>query len=165
MASLEDQAMSQGEQDISNTVDPDDIELVTRLGIQLLMQGGGINQIRQALDQSSDPGQVVGQFLAQLIAMLAEQLQGKIDLDPRVFLAKGGFLENILNFIEDQLGLPEEFSDQVWSEVVEVIKALAMNSQQAAQPGQGPAPQPGAQQAQPVPPQGPVPQQAAGGMM
>lgn len=134
----------EGTENDQNTVSDEDVEIVTRMGIKLLMDGGAIKQIEQAIRQSEDPGQVVGQFLAQLIAQLAEQLQGQIDLDPRVFLAKGGFLENILNFIEDQLGLPEEFSDQVWGEVVEVIKALANDPAD-----QRPAP-PGAQPGMPV---------------
>lgn len=134
-----------------NTVAEEDIEIATRLGIQLLMEGGGMQQIETAIRQSQEPAQFLGQFLAQLIAQLAEQLQGQVDLDPRAFLSKGGFLENILNFIEDQLGLPAEFSDQVWMEVVEVIKAAANNPNdiRPAAPGAPPA-----QQASPMPAEG-----------
>lgn len=139
-----DTMTQEGAENSQDTVSDEDVEIATRMGIKLLMDGGAIQQIETAIRQSEDPGQVVGQFLAQLIAQLAEQLQGQIDLDPRVFLAKGGFLENILNFIEDQLGLPEEFSEQVWGEVVEMIKALAMDPQDKR-----PAP-PGAQPGTPV---------------
>lgn len=146
------------EQAVEDVADQD-VEIATRLGIKLLMDGGGINQIEAAIRQSEDPGQVVGQFLAQLIAQMAEQLSGQIDLDPRVFLAKGGFLENILNFIEDKLGLPEEFSDQVWSEVVEIIKALANDPNDVRQAAPGAPP---AQQAAPMAGAAPAP---AGGMV
>lgn len=140
---ITDEQKAQAQDEVS----PEDVEIVTRMGIQLLMEGGGLENIERALRQSQDPGQVVGQFLAQLIAALVEQLGGQIDLDPRVFLAKGGFLENILDFIESKLGLPSEFSDQVWSEVVEVIKALANDPNDIRQAAPGAPP---AQQAAPI---------------
>lgn len=147
------------EQQAQKQVSGDDVEIVTRMGIQLLMEGKGLEVIEKAVRQSKDPGLVVGQFFAQLIGQLAEKLAGEIDLDPRVFLAKGGFLENMLNFVEKKLGLPSEFSDQVWSEVVEVIKAAANNpaDQNAPAPGAPIAQQasPGISPPQPgMPPEG-----------
>lgn len=136
-------------------VSEDDVEILVRVGIQLLNQGGGLEVIKKAIDTSQDPGLVVGQFLAQLIGKMGEELGPKMDLDPRAFLAKGGFLEEILNYIEQQLGLPEEFSDQVYSECVEVIKAAAQDPEPPNQvmgggvdaqrpPAPGPAPAQGA---------------------
>lgn len=107
-------------------VSPQDTELVVRMTIQLLDQGG-LKVIEDALNKSQDPAMVVGQFLAQMIGVLAEQLGEQINLDPRVFLAKGGWLDHVLDYIEKQLGYPEEFSDQIYSATLETIKAAAMS--------------------------------------
>ncbi len=141
-------------------VNDDDIELAVRTGIKLMQEGGGVQVIKDALDTSQDPGLVVGQFMAQLIGMLGEQLGSEFDIDPRTFLAKGGFLEHMLDYIEGELGLPKEFSDQVYAECIEVIKGAAADPpppNDVMGPQQGPG-------IQGAPPQGgPPPNQ--GGMM
>jgi len=126
-----------------NVVSKEDVEIVTRLGIKLLA-GGGLDQIKQALTQSKDPAQVIGTFIAQMMAQILEQASANVDIDPRAFLANGGFLDTILDYIETKLGYPSEFSDQIYEQVLEVIKAAAQGGQQAGsgQPMQGaPAPQ------------------------
>lgn len=135
----------------------EDAEIATRMGIQLLNEGNGLQTIQQAIEESQDPAQVIGQFLAQMMGQLAEQLAKEANIDPGVFLAKGGFLEAILNYIEQKLGYPEEFSDQIYNEVLEIIKAAAMSPRGSGAMGgmeqQAQAqPQPPAQQA--APPQG-----------
>lgn len=116
--------------DSTATVSADDVEIAVRMGIKMLNEGNGLKIIQDAVNQSKDPGQVIGQFLAQLMAKMAEELHAKVGLDPRVFLAKKGFLDTILDYIEHKLGLPSNFSDKVYTEVLNVIKAAA----------QGPAP-------------------------
>ena len=117
-----------------------DIELAFRMGVKLMTEGDGINIIKQSIEESKDPAMVIGQFLAQIMMALVQQLGEQINIDPRAFLAKGGWLELMLDFIEGKLGYPPEFSDEVFGQVVEVIKA-------SAQSPQGGAPQ----QAAPVP--------------
>lgn len=135
-----------------------DVELATRMGIQLMTEGGGLEQIRQALNQSQDPAQVVGQFLAQVMSQLATQLQDQLRIDPKIFLAKGGWLEHMLDYIEKKLGLPSEFSDQVFSQTVEVIKAAAQqppapnDALGPESPQAGPQQPPAAPQGQPLDP-------------
>jgi hypothetical protein len=109
------------------TVSSTDVEIAVRMGIKFLSQGNGLQVIQQALNQSKDPAQVIGQFLTQMIAKMAEQLQAKVGLDPAVFLAKRGFLERILDYIEQKLGYPKDFSDQIYDEVLNAIKAAAQN--------------------------------------
>lgn len=103
----------------------EDVELATRMGVKLLSEGNGIQLIKDAINKSQDPAQVIGQFLAQIMGQLAEVLQQRYDIDPGIFIAKDGFLDNILNYIEGKLGYPEEFSDQVYGQVLETIKAAA----------------------------------------
>lgn len=106
-------------------MDDKDIELATRMGIKLMNEGNGLQIIRQAINSSKDPAQVIGQFLAQIMAQLATALQQEYHIDPRIFLCKGGWLEHMLDYIETQLHLPKNFSDQMFAQTVEVIKAAA----------------------------------------
>ena len=129
----------------------EDVELAVNLGLKLLNEGGGLKLIEQAINQSQDPAQVVGQFLAQIIAKLAEQMRDNYNIDPGIFLAKDGFLDYILNYIEKKLGYPEEFSDQIYSQVLEIIKAAAMGPEapnNVMEGGQSQPPQQGAPQPQ-----------------
>lgn len=102
-----------------------DTEIAVRMAIKMLNEGEGMKVINDALNKSEDPAMVIGQFLAQLMGAMGEALSAKIGLDPRVFLAKDGFLDKILDYIESQLGYPPEFSDQIYGQVLEVIKAAA----------------------------------------
>jgi hypothetical protein len=103
----------------------EDTELVVRMVIKMLSEGEGLQVIDTAVRESQDPALVVGQFLAQMMAALMEQLSGELGVDPRVVLAEGGALETILDYIESQLGYPEEFSDEIYVQVLETIKAAA----------------------------------------
>lgn len=123
-------------------------DIASMMGMAML-DGGGLDVIDKALKSSREPGQVVGQFLAQMVGQLAEFTQANMDISPEVYLQPDGFLDQILDYIERKLGLPPEFSDQVYGETLEVIKAAAADPQ-----AQGPAPGPAGP---PAPgPQGPV---------
>lgn len=104
----------------------DDVEMAVRLGIKLMKEGGGLELLSKAINESQDPARVVGQFLGQLMAKLAEVVRDKYGIDPGIFLAKNGWLDTTLNWIESQLGYPEEFSDKIYQQVLEMIKAAAM---------------------------------------
>jgi len=108
-------------------VPSEDLEIAFRMGVQL-MADGGLDMLRKAINESTDPAVVIGQFLAQLMGQMAESLRDEIELDPAVFLAKGGWLDLMLDYIEPKLGYPEEFSDQIYAEVLEIVKAGAMGS-------------------------------------
>lgn len=139
-------------------VEDEDVELLVRAGIKLL-SGGGIEVISKAINQSHDPAQVIGQFMAQLIMKMGEEFVEQMQIDPRAFLAKGGFLEELLDYIEERLSLPSDFSDQIYAETVEMIKAVV---KQPEPPSQGGQPLEGAPAQGPMPPQGMPPQGPAG---
>lgn len=124
----------------------EDVEIAFRMATQALNEGNGLQTLGASLQQSQDPAQVVGKFLATLLGQLAENLRDEYGIDPGVFLAKNGVLEKLLDYIEGKLGLPPEFSDQVYNEVLDTIKAAAMAppaaNPQATQPQQ-PQPQEG----------------------
>ena len=132
---VEQQAMNEVE------VDPDLVDTLYLMSVDMIKESGVLEKLGPALQQSADPAQVVGQFLVQLIGHLADVASEQFNFDPRVFLARDGWLDRTLEFIEDELGLPEEFSDQVKDTVLEMIKALAQGEKQPQQPAQA---QPGA---------------------
>ena len=102
-----------------------DVEIAVRMAIKMLNEGNGLELMKKAINESQDPALVIGQFLAQLMGALGERLAKQIGLNPRVFLAKNGFLDTILDYIEKKLGYPEDFSDQIYTQVLETIKAAA----------------------------------------
>lgn len=116
-----------------------DAELVSMMGMAML-DNGGLDTIKAALDTSQDPGQVVGQFLAQMAGEMAQMTQDKMGIDPAVYGQKGGFLDQMLDYIERKLQLPPEFSDQVYGETLEIMKAAAAGGEQPAPEQAAPAP-------------------------
>lgn len=137
MASLDSQAPQQ--EQAGRRFPKEDAELAIRMGIKMLKEGGGLKVIADGINSSKDPAQVIGAFLAQMMGQLAEKLKSDAGIDPGIFLAKGGFLDAILNYIERELGYPEEFSDQIYSAVLETIKAAAQSPVQPNQANQGQA--------------------------
>lgn len=154
MAKSLDQANMEAEVEANQgaKINGEDVELAFRMAVQMMSEGGGMDVIKQAINESQDPAQVIGQFLAQLMGQLAEKLQAEAGIDPKIFLAKDGWLDLMLNFIEQKLGYPAEFSDQVYTQVLEVIKAAASGPE---------APN---NVMEPEAPQGPPPGQPAGGV-
>lgn len=132
-----------------------DLELATRMCLQML-KDKGMGVIKSAMNGSKDPAQVIGQFIGQLFGTVGERLS-KLGVDMRVFLKPKGVLTAVLNYIREQTGISEEQANQIYIEVMNMIKSGALSGTQA-QP-QGQPPQGGEQ---PVIPQGP-PQEAPQG--
>jgi hypothetical protein len=152
MAAL-DQTAAPGQGPAKKEFPKEDVELAFRLAVKLLNEGGGLKVIADSIQQSQDPAQVIGKFLAQLMGQLAEKLRDEAGIDPGIFIAKGGFLEHILDYIEQKLGYPSDFSDKIYAEVLDTIKAAAM---QPTNPNQvsGPNAQPQGQPPAPAPQEG-----------
>lgn len=138
----------------------DDVEMAVRMGVKILKEGKGLDVISKAVNESKDPAMVIGQFLAQIMAKLAEQMRDQYGSDPGMFLAKGGWLDFMLDWIEKQLGYPSDFSDKIYEQVLEVIKAAAMGPD-APNNVMDPNAPPG--QAAPPPPQQAAPPNQQGG--
>lgn len=144
MATSLDQTEKEGKTEFSS----DDVEIAVRMAIKMLNEGGGLKIIADSIQQSKDPAQVIGKFLAQLIGQLAEKLRDEVGINPGIFIAKNGFLDQILDYIENKLGYPPEFSDQIYAEVLDTIKAAARSPRPEGQVS-GPGAPPAAPQAQP----------------
>lgn len=144
--------------DVLTDKDATDQQMLVKMGVDILEQGKGIDIIKTALEGSKDPAQVVGQVMSQVLMALAEQTVQELGVNPKVFLAKGGWLNDMLDYLEGKLGLPPEFSEEVWYSVVETVKAAVQSAQKAGQtpqPGQPPQGQPPMGGGQPAPANGP----------
>lgn len=131
-----------------------DLELAVKTAKKLVAEGGGFKVIQDALETSQDPAAVLGPFFAQLFVKMQEAFPADLEVSPRVYLCKGGVLEQLLDFMEKQLGLPKEFSDEVWDSTLETIKASAQEPPAGEAPVEQGAPAP--EQAMPAMP-GPQP--------
>lgn len=130
--------------DILTDKDAKDQRMLVQMGVDILEQGKAIQTIKAALESSEDPAQVVGQVMSQTLMALAEQSVQEMGVNPKIFLAKGGWLNDMLDYLEGKLGLPADFSEEVWYSVVETVKAAVQAAQkggQAPQPGPGPGQQ------------------------
>lgn len=126
----------------------DDLDIMVNLSKEMI-DDGGIDVIDQAIEQSNDPAQVIGQFLMQMVSQLGESLPEDMDLSPRIFFAYGGWVEQISDYLQEQYGIPQEVMDRV-----EMFIGTAATQMQQGEAAKQPAPQP--TQAGPVMPQGGV---------
>lgn len=125
------------------------LEIAVLLGKHLIEDGDGASIIESA-KKSSDPGQVIGQFLLQLGSQMAEQMPGDIELPPSIFLAKGGWLEQMSDFIEEEYDVSRKIMDRAEIYVATTGQQMAQAQAQKAQ-----APQMQGMAAEPAPaPQG-----------
>lgn len=118
----------------------EDLKIAVMLS-ENLIDDGGWEVISQALEQSSDPGQVIGDFLMKLVMQISEQMPNEITLSPRVFLAEGGWVEQISDYLQEQYGVPQDVMDR--AEIYIGTQAMSM-AQGAAQQQTQSAPQPAA---------------------
>lgn len=121
-----------------------------------LLEDGGYDVIDKALRTSKDPAQVIGQFLLQLIKKLDESMPNEAKLSKRIWLCKGGWLEQVMDEIIDEFGLDYAVSDKAEVYVASMAQKLA----KAGKAGAGAAPQP--QDAAQLPQQAPAPMPQAG---
>lgn len=126
-----------------NDSEEQDLSIAVNLAKNLI-DDEGINLIKSA-EQSKDQGQVIGQFLFQMGSQLAEKLSGMVDLSPRIFLAEGGWVEQVSDYLQEEYGVPKNIMDRAEM----YIGGMAQQMAQAQQ--QGGVPQPQAEQAPAMP--------------
>lgn len=127
-----------------------DLKIAVLMGERLL-ENGGFDVIEKAVAQSKDPSQVIGQFLMQMGTQLFESMPDDVALSPSILLARGGWVEQMSDFIQEELGVKQDVMDR--AEIYVATTAQQMAQQQAAPAGAPPqeaAPQP----AGPAMPQG-----------
>ena len=129
-----------------------DLTIAVRLAEDLI-DDGGIEIVQQAL-QSSDPGQVIGQFLMQLVSQMSENLPKDIELSPRIYFAEGGWIEQVSDFLQDEYDIPRDVMDR--AEMFIGTAAQQMAQGQASGQQQPPAGAPPAEAGAVMPQQTPM---------
>lgn len=132
----------------------DDEEQDLQLAVLLterMLKDDSFSVVEQALETSNDPAQVIGQFLLQMIKQIDEMMPNDAKLSKRIWLAKGGWLEQVMDIIIDEFQLDYAIADKAEVYVAETATQMA----KAGGQGGSAAPQPG--EAPPALPQG-VPQ-------
>lgn len=120
-----------------------DLEITVRIAERLLSQGG-YEVLAQAVEQSADPAQVMGTFLAQMMMQLHEGLPPEMEVSGNVYLAEGGWLDLVGDLIEETLGVEHQ--------LIEDAKIYAAEDSMAAGTEPPPQEQAGAPQQMPAQP-------------
>lgn len=141
---LEEEVVEQEDDGQLTDQEEDQLEVMVMLAENLIDEGG--IQALDAAKQSKDPGQVIGQFLMQLGSQLGEQLP--FEISPRVMLARGGWLEQVSDYLQDEYGFSKKDMDR--AEIYVASSAQGMAQGQAAQQQAAPQGAP-AQEAMPLP--------------
>lgn len=145
---LEEQVNPQTQTELTQLSEDDekDLEMAVLLGKRLVDDGGA--EVLNAAATSSDPGQVIGQFLMQLGSQMNENLPADAKLSPAIFLCEGGWLEQMSDFLQEEYDVSREDADRAEIYVATSAQQMAQSQQAGAQQ----APAAGA----PVLPQGAV---------
>lgn len=117
----------------------EDLKIMVNLAKNLIDDGG--YEVVEAAEKSSDPGQVIGQFLMQMVSQIAEQLPDEGKPSPRIFLCEGGWVEEISDYLQDEYDVPEDIMDRAEIYIGTAAQAIAQGQQAPGGPA-GPAPAP-----------------------
>ena len=148
MAQAQAQSAEQPAPQLESLNEEEEIDLQTAVLLaERLFEEGGFDVIEQAIETSSDPAQVIGQFLIQMIKQMDEAAPNESKFSKRIYLAKGGWVEQVMDFIIDEFQLDYAVADKAEVYVAETIQQMAKAGNTA-----GAAPQPG--EAPPAMPQG-----------
>lgn len=129
-----------------------DLKIAVLLAQHVIDQGG-IHVIDQAVKESSDPGQVIGQFLMQLVSQTSEQLPKEVSLSPRIYFAHGGWVEQISDYLQDTYKIPRKIMDRAEVYIATAAQKMSQGAAQQAAQGQPPATEAPAGGAPPMPQQ------------
>ena len=109
-----------------------DLKIMVNLGKDMIDEGG-YSVVEQALN-SKDPGVVIGQFLMQLGSQMGEQLP--FDPSPRIMLARGGWLEQMSDYMQEEYDVPKKDMDRAEMFVASSAQGMAQSQQQQQAPQQ-----------------------------
>lgn len=110
---------------------------------QKLIDEGGIGVIQEAVKGSKDPGQVIGQFLMQMVSQMNEQLPKEMALSPRIYFAEGGWIEQISDYLQDEYDIEQKVMDRAEMYIGGAAQQMAQGQAGQAAQQQASAPQPG----------------------
>lgn len=126
-----------------------DLEIAVLLG-QRLLDDGGFDVVEKAVASSSDPGQVIGQFIMQMGTQLMESMPEGTELSPAILLAPGGWVEQISDYIQDEGVADKAVMDKAEIYVASTAQQMAQQAMAKGDPNAPPV-APGANVAPPMP--------------
>lgn len=115
-----------------------DLDIMVNLA-KIMIDEGGYQVIEQA-EGSSDPGQVIGQFLVQLGSQIAESLPEEAKPSPRIMLAEGGWVEQISDYLQEEYDVERDVMDRAEMYIGGAAQSIAQGQQAGQQPPGQPAP-------------------------
>jgi len=101
-----------------------DLKIAVMLGERLL-EDGGFDVIESAVKHSSDPGQVIGQFLMQMGQQMMESMPEDTKLSPAILLQPGGWVEQMSDYIQKQAHVKKEIMDKAEIYVASTAQQMA----------------------------------------
>lgn len=78
----------------------------------------------------------------QMVSQMSEQLPEEVALDPSIFFAVGGWVEQISDYLQEEYDVPKEVMDRAEIYIGTAAQQMAQG-QQAQQPAPPPVPQQG----------------------
>lgn len=137
---LEDQMKGKGEEEQERQDGPEsltdeeemDLDIMVNLA-KIMIDEGGYKVIEQA-EGSSDPGQVIGQFLVQLGSQIAEALPEEAKPSPRIMLAEGGWVEQISDYLQEEYDVGRDVMDRAEMYIGGAAQSIAQGQQAGQQP-------------------------------
>lgn len=139
------QEQPQQEQDagVLNAEEEKDLAIAVMMAENLIDDGG--IEVIDASEESSNPGEVIGQFIMQMVSQMAEQMPRELQFSPRIWLAEGGFVEKISDYLQEQYGVPQPVMDKaemfVAAQADSMAKGAVQQQTAPAQPQAAPMPQ------------------------
>lgn len=138
---------------LESLTDEEENDLRTAVLIaERMFEEEGYSIIEQALNTSSDPAQVIGQFLIQMIKSLDENMPNNAKLSRRIWLAQGGWVEQVMDMIIEEFDLDYAIADKAEVYIGTTIAQMA----KAGQTSGSPAPQPQDAAQMPIPQRGAI---------
>lgn len=137
---LEEQMKAPPEQKQESLTDDEENDLkIATLFAEKLIDEGGIDVVDQAIKESSDPGQVIGQFLMQLASQLGENLPEEMKLSPRIFFAEGGWVEQVSDYLQETYKIDRKIMDRAEIYIATSADKMKQGAAQQTVEGQPPA--------------------------
>src|SRR5690606_29434493 len=109
----------------------DDLRIMVTLSKNLIDDEG--YKIIESSEKSKDPSVVIGQFLMQLAAQLAEQLP--FDPSPKILLSEDGWVEQISDYLQEDYGVPKKVMDRAEIFIASSAQQMAQGGSQQPQEG------------------------------
>lgn len=133
---LEDE-MTQEQTDMTPE-EEEDLKIAVTIAKDLIDEGG-YDVIKQALD-TKDPGQIIGQFLMQMVSQMNESLPEGITLSPSIYFAYGGWVEQISDYLQEEYDVPTEVMDRAEIYIGTAAQEMAQGQAQGQPPVTAEAP-------------------------